>query len=418
MQVRQNHRRSDRLTARHRAHLTVKRPGGNPPPSLDLDGEIEMKGGEERGAENQSDIRLENTEEPTLLTDDQENVIDMQERGAGVKRGQSECVDSRVSGKLRRREGIKRELRDITPVNYEEYDPSWDLEDQSKKCKMAVNCLLAGCGCKVEAASNEPIRRERGEDTSAAESSRSPTPPVHVITGAAVTQGKQAGTRGTAVTVPPVSVPGSSNNPSKYNDTLADPSANTNRSSSNATSDTISHPTRNPRSRNRSWSGSLYHMGLMIILMFVSVTVTEGVMDWRESPHPRYVPDCKLQPLMYSYPMPREGLFLFNDIKRNLTRKQGVRPRTRECNHPKIGDMSHVAFWHERARAIHHHADVRGPRVRGGSRDQHGTKGSDVVPQGWLSLTPWNDTRGKIRMKPGADQIQIERSKSNTDDIR
>ena len=58
-----------------------------------------MKGGEERGAENQSDIRLENTEEPTLLTDDQENVIeenviDMQERGAGVKRGQSECVDS------------------------------------------------------------------------------------------------------------------------------------------------------------------------------------------------------------------------------------------------------------------------------------------------------------------------------------
>ena len=28
-----------------------------------------------------------------------------------------------------------------------------------------------------------------------------------------------------------------------------------------------------------------------------------------------------------------------------------------------------------------------------------------------LSLMPWNGTRGKIRMKPGADQIQIERSK-------
>ena len=34
-----------------------------------------------------------------------------------------------------------------------------------------------------------------------------------------------------------------------------------------------------------------------------------------------------------------------------------------------------------------------------------------------LSLMPWNGTRGKIRMKPGEDQIHIERSKSNVDDI-
>ena len=112
-----------------------------------------MKGGEERGAENQSDIRLENTEEPTLLTDAQENVIeenviDMQERGAGVKRGQSEHVDSQVNGKLRRREGIKRGLRDTMPMNYEEYDPSWDLEDQSKKCKMNINCLLSAADAR------------------------------------------------------------------------------------------------------------------------------------------------------------------------------------------------------------------------------------------------------------------------------
>jgi len=33
MQVRQNHRRSDRLTTRHRSHLIVKRPGGEPPPT-------------------------------------------------------------------------------------------------------------------------------------------------------------------------------------------------------------------------------------------------------------------------------------------------------------------------------------------------------------------------------------------------
>jgi hypothetical protein len=41
-----------------------------------LDGEVEMQGGEERGAEHQSDIRMENTEEPTLLTETQENVIE------------------------------------------------------------------------------------------------------------------------------------------------------------------------------------------------------------------------------------------------------------------------------------------------------------------------------------------------------
>jgi len=74
-----------------------------------------MQGGEERGAEHQSDIRMENTEEPTLLTETQENVIeenmiDMQEKGAGVKRGQSEHAENLINGKLRRREGIKRGL--------------------------------------------------------------------------------------------------------------------------------------------------------------------------------------------------------------------------------------------------------------------------------------------------------------------
>ena len=107
-------------------------------------------------------------------------------------------------------------------------------------------------------------------------------------------------------------------------------------------------------------------------------------MDWRESPHQMYVPDCKLQPMMYSYTMPREDLFLFNDIKRNLTRKQRV-GSTLECNPPKIGDTSPVEFWHKRARAIqevlHHHADVRGLRVRCVLQDQHRTRGCDGVPQ-------------------------------------
>ena len=93
---------------------------------------------------------------PTLT---HENEIDMQEGGTGVKRGQPECVENPCNSKLRRREGIKRSLRDIALVSYEEYDTSWDLEDQSKRCKRAVNCLLAGCQCKAE---NEPIRNESG----------------------------------------------------------------------------------------------------------------------------------------------------------------------------------------------------------------------------------------------------------------
>ena len=38
----------------------------------------------------------------------------------GVKRGQAECVENPGNGKLRRREGIKQGLRDITPMSYEE----------------------------------------------------------------------------------------------------------------------------------------------------------------------------------------------------------------------------------------------------------------------------------------------------------
>ncbi len=107
-------------------------------------------------------------------------------------------------------------------------------------------------------------------------------------------------------------------------------------------------------------------------------------MDWSESPHQMYMPDCKLQPMMYSYTMPRENLFLFNDSKRNLTRKQGVWSR-RECQPPKIGDTSPVEFCHKRARAIqeviHHPADVRGLKVQCVRRDQHRTRGCDGVPQ-------------------------------------
>ena len=66
----------------------------------------------------------------------------MQEGAGGVKRGQEGYEESYSNGKLRRQEGIKQGLRDILLVSYEENDTSWDHEDQSKRCKKSVNCLL------------------------------------------------------------------------------------------------------------------------------------------------------------------------------------------------------------------------------------------------------------------------------------
>ena len=101
----------------------------------------------------------------------------MQKGGTGVKRGPLECVENPSNGKLRRREGIKHGLQDMVPVSYEEYVTSWDLEDQSKRCKRAINCLLATCRCKRETAKIEPIRNESGDDVITVESSRNLTMP-------------------------------------------------------------------------------------------------------------------------------------------------------------------------------------------------------------------------------------------------
>ena len=106
---------------------------GGAHPALDLDGEVEMQGGDGGETEPQHNNRLEGIDEPTLPTLACENEIDMQEGVTGVKRGE---IRVRRKPMQRQREGIKRGLWewDNAPVSYEEYDDSWDLEDQSKKC--------------------------------------------------------------------------------------------------------------------------------------------------------------------------------------------------------------------------------------------------------------------------------------------
>ena len=78
----------------------------------------------------------------------------MLEGAGGVKRGQTELEKNLHHDELRKREGIKRELRDIPRVQYEEYEASWDQEILAKKCKGSINCILYRCGCMERSTEN------------------------------------------------------------------------------------------------------------------------------------------------------------------------------------------------------------------------------------------------------------------------
>ena len=77
-----------------------------------------------------------------------------------MKRGKTGCIENQSQLKMRRREGLKRGLRDTLPVSYEEYDVSWDHENQSKKCRNQVNFLLVPCSCDDNVARNIPMREK------------------------------------------------------------------------------------------------------------------------------------------------------------------------------------------------------------------------------------------------------------------
>ena len=83
-----------------------------------------------------------------------ENEIHMHEGAGGVKRGQTELEKNLHHDKWRKREGIKRGLRDIPRVPYEEYEASWDQEIQAKKYKGSINCIIDRCGCMERSTEN------------------------------------------------------------------------------------------------------------------------------------------------------------------------------------------------------------------------------------------------------------------------
>ena len=231
----------------------------------------------------------------------------MHEGAGGVKRGQTKLEKNLHHDKWRKREGIKRGLRDIPRVQYEEYEASWDQEIQAKKCKGSINCNLDCCGCM-----------ERSTENLAGTVRISPlTPGI---------RDQQAGMMA-ALSVQPGR-------------------ASTAAVQSNLISTATGQSTRNTRRRNRSWSSSLFCTGLMLLFMFLSITATEGFKDWSELTHQMYTPDCNLQPQMPIYMMSGKELFSSHEMVCNLTRNQGV-CNIREGYVHKVRDTNLVGVCHK-----------------------------------------------------------------------
>lgn len=120
-----------------------------------------------------------------------------------MKRGQAWYGENHSNGKLRRQEGIKRSLHDILPVSYGEYYTSWDIEDQSKRCKKSVNCLLVHCTRERGATRDEPMREQLEDDVTPANTSHNMFLPVCEAPAVTAEQGKQDRTIYTAAPVQP-----------------------------------------------------------------------------------------------------------------------------------------------------------------------------------------------------------------------
>ena len=99
-----------------------------------------------------------------------ENIVDMQENNENIamKRLQDETEKDKVSGKWRRRKGIKRNLREIPKMLYEECGDDCDELDQSKRYKPGINSVLADLCHDIikthESAGQQPISEPAVQD--------------------------------------------------------------------------------------------------------------------------------------------------------------------------------------------------------------------------------------------------------------
>ena len=141
-----------------------------------------------------------------------------------------------------------------------------------------------------------------------------------MITDSAVTQGKRAETPDMAVTVPPVSLPGSSiNHMIQHGATSADLSADTNSSSSNLTLDNSNQSNRKPRSIQTSWSKKIFKTMLTLMLLLATFMKVEGNDEWRESPFRVRAYDCTIPGVINKLHLPESCFIPEEKLREKLT---------------------------------------------------------------------------------------------------
>ena len=182
-----------------------------------------------------------------------------------------------------REKELSKDYKTPLPVNYKEYDVGCDQEDEPKKCRTSLNCLLDRCVCKrglIEGVQElQPMKDQRQPHVITDKSYCSTARTVQI--SPSNPYGNQARTVGA---LPVESVPASIHTNIGYL--------------------TASQLPRSPRSINNTCSGTQYRIGLLLLCIFLYITGTEGNRDVRESQHHMYGSNCNIHPTMYSYPMP------------------------------------------------------------------------------------------------------------------
>ena len=127
-----------------------------------------------------------------------------------MKRGQNKTEKDNVIEKWRKREGIKRNLRELSRKSYEECEDDCDELDQSKKYKHGINCLLAALNHDVI----RPLRKTELQPISELAVSGGTVPSATNRAGARIQGGEKA--KGESGNAQSVRNHRRGNNPTKY----------------------------------------------------------------------------------------------------------------------------------------------------------------------------------------------------------
>ena len=209
-------------------------------------------------------------------------------------------------------------------MSYEEYDDSWDLEDQSKKCKRTEICLLASYECRdgggpkgeeqgelpVHALTGGVAEGSRRSGTRDAErepiSNKEVDLPVHPTPGAGADVDRRAGTRAETGALASLG----NADTGRYSNTAASSSAAEDAGNSNHTTGTVSQLYSKPRRFQSSWSQRILRTMITLMLFISSICTVGGNSDWRESASKIRTLDCNAPTMIYKLHLPEVSFIL------------------------------------------------------------------------------------------------------------